>query len=152
MSSAGTSPGAPGILYGYDSVNKKWVPIAVDASGILTVSGTVTAGSNPVASVYALSANVTVDVLTVLLAFTDLSAYAKLLFWLQNTGAVEATYFLETAEDASFPDENAKQQFTLAAGKGSGFTFEGIRKFWRISAQTAGASTTVKWLVRGVAR
>jgi len=101
----------------------------------------------------ALTANITVSTLTPLIAYTLLSGYDYLLFYAINTGAVATTVTLETSEDGTYTDGVATQSKACAAGAQVSFEL-GIllRRYWRLSAQTASGSTTMKACIRGSVR
>lgn len=102
-----------------------------------------------------LAGTTNVGALTVLKAWTPLgSSYETLLFVLQNTdGATACDLIVETSEDGVYPD--GTQTWTIAAAAGKQASLEVtdvIRKYWRVSAQTAGPTVAVKWSIRGVHR
>lgn len=106
-------------------------------------------------SINELAGTTNVAALTVLKAFTNLgSGYHTLLFALQNTDASNSVdMVIETSEDGVFSDTTkwtistpAQKQGSLEVGPGL------LRRFWRISAVTAGPTVAVKWAVRGIHR
>lgn len=107
-------------------------------------------------SINELGGTVSVAALTVLKAWTNLgSYYHTLLFVVQNTDATNATTVtIETSEDGVYPDANvlytvnvpAQKQGSIEIGPGI------IRRYWRVSAVTAGPTVALKWAVRGISR
>jgi hypothetical protein len=60
---------------------------------------------------------------------------------------------LETSEDGTYVDGVATQTKACAAGKQVSFELGLLlRRYWRLSAQTASGSTTMKACIRGSVR
>lgn len=92
--------------------------------------------------------------LTVLFAFTDLSAYDELLIAcvVDGTSANSCTFQVDTSQDGSAPDmDHSLTSSVIAAGNGTSFLISAgnIRKFYRLEATPSAGTAKIKWQVTG---